>query len=638
MKKFLFTSFFLFLAYFSFSQVQFNKTDTLFSGPTMRNIVIQGNNYFTVGGSSLDGKLRIVICKFDNFGELLSAKYYLDTITWFHGIEGSLKETETNNYILGAQRKINWYSDNKLIKFDANFDTIFTKTYYPVDDNGYKDVITYGSCVGKDTSYLLVGLTNIANNYDSLYQYQMQLIKTDTMGNLLWRKTYGNDTIKHYGYKVVNAFDGGYLLGGWAYFSATNNGDWAIVKVDENGENPIFKYFGNPSYDEGRVMGITLTSDSCYLITGAYGVGYYAGYTTTKARILKLDKNLNTVWDRLYLKPSSTTFFYEALEKQDSNLFAYGANRNVPNYKMSVIMELTSEGDSIWRQETTSCDTVHTDNNLESCKLTPDGGMVFGGYTYNSASLSPPQQMWLVKTDSMGCDGTEWTCDINYLEEFASKESGLRVWPNPTKSTLFVELNSTVIASEERAKQSLNNTRHYEEYSNEIPSYKQIASPCGFAMTLSKEQFSNLPIDQKLKYNIAHPKQNYWTEKEEQEMQELSRQLAYAFPFEVIKGKVDIFSIDPALKAAVIASEAWQSQQTQRHYERSSLSRESGGYRGIDNELVTIYDIFGRLVKTNVVCHSEQSEESVYTINVSQLQNGVYFVKVGNSVAKFVKE
>jgi hypothetical protein len=272
-----------------YSQEQFNKIDTLYNGPTMRNIVIQDNFYYTVGGSTLDGRLGIAICWHNNIGEFLNFKYYSDTISSFHGAENSLKETNTADYILGGTRAKSWFRDNLLIKFDSNFDTIFTKKYYPVNDNGYKDVVIYGSCVGKDTSYLLVGTTNIDNNYDSLYQYQMQLIKTDTLGDLLWRKTYGNDTNRHYGYKVVNTFDGGYLLGGW---SNINSGDWAIVKVDENGENPIYKYFGSAIYDEGRIMGITTTTDSCYLLTGSKSVNYEFSEYIKKARIIKFWYNI----------------------------------------------------------------------------------------------------------------------------------------------------------------------------------------------------------------------------------------------------------------------------------------------------------------------------------------------------------
>jgi hypothetical protein len=55
----------------------------------------------------------------------------------------------------------------------------------------------------------------------------------------------------------------------------------------------------------------------------------------------------------------------------------------------------------------------------------------------------------------------------------------------------------------------------------------------------------------------------------------------------------------------------------------------------ISNKTIEILDITGKEI--NVVCHSEQSEESI-SIDISNLKAGIYFIKAGNSVAKFIKE
>ena len=110
---------------------------------------------------------------------------------------------------------------------------------------------------------------------------------------------------------------------------------------------------------------------------------------------------------------------------------------------MMVIMELTADGDSIWKQTTTALDTILSNNYMESGKFTPDGGIVFAGWTTNS-TMTPTQQMWLVKTDSLGCDGTQFTCGgSTNIPEFITqnKEAGLRVWPNPTRKSLTLALS-----------------------------------------------------------------------------------------------------------------------------------------------------------------------------------------------------
>jgi hypothetical protein len=68
---------------------------------------------------------------------------------------------------------------------------------------------------------------------------------------------------------------------------------------------------------------------------------------------------------------------------------------------------------------------------------------------------------------------------------------------------------------------------------------------------------------------------------------------------------------------------------------KNNLQITIGNELFIEND-VFIYDIYGRTVLKQI-CHAERSDASV-SIDVSNLQNGVYFVKVGNAVAKFVKE
>jgi hypothetical protein len=272
--------YFLLSTFYSNSQVVFNKIDSLYYGPNIRNVIVQDSAYFSVGGSLIDNIAGVVTCKSDLYGEIIETQYFGDSMFWYHGVENSLKETGTGNYILGGNRNYSSnYSDNLLIKFNSNFDTIFTRKIYAIEDN-VKEVLTYSSCIDIDSNYLLVGVANIDNSYELLPQPCMQLIKTDTLGNLLWRKTYGDSNYYYYGYKVVPAFGGGYLLGG---YSNKNGGDNCLIKVDENGENPIFKYFGHPTYDEGRLGELYSTKDSCYLLVGKIKITS----ELEKARILK---------------------------------------------------------------------------------------------------------------------------------------------------------------------------------------------------------------------------------------------------------------------------------------------------------------------------------------------------------------
>ena len=49
-----------------------------------------------------------------------------------------------------------------------------------------------------------------------------------------------------------------------------------------------------------------------------------------------------------------------------------------------------------------------------------------------------------------------------------------------------------------------------------------------------------------------------------------------------------------------------------------------------------VLDINGKIL--NLSCHTEQSEVSVFTIDISHLQKGTYSVKIGGKTQRFVKK
>ncbi len=620
MNKLLLTFSVIFFTYYVNAQVIFNNADSIYHGPTMRNVIIHNNNYYTIGGSSINNILGIVVNKFNLDGEIIETKYYADTCQWYHGAENSLQATGTGNYILAGNIEKGLYGANLLVKFDSNFDTIFTKRYNSVYDINNCGVINYNSCVGNDGNYLMVGYTNMTNNYDTLQECQIQLIKTDTLGNLLWRKLIG-DTINEYaGYKIINSFEGGYIIGGWC---AKNGGDWCVVKVDENGENPILKNFGHSYYDDGRVGGITALSDSTYIVVGVISVDYENG----RARVLKLDKNLNIIWDSIYGKTTHSTGFIKCIEQENKDLVFLGNYKSSYLDYIATVTRTDSAGNLLWQKETGYLDTVQTDNVTMDMKQTTDGGYIFTGFISNG-NLTPHQQMWLVKTDSLGCDGTEFTCGVTQIPEFSvqNNESGLRVWPNPAKESLTLTLSKGEEISDVQNTHSLHNKS------------KGITKPVSFPpLGELKGAFNTLTIQEKLKYSSKNPNNTYWGEKERQQMREIQYQYAYMLPFEAINGKVDIFAREALLNSYVIAN---NNVIARKYDEAISLNKQNATSQAPRNNVqkVRIYDIFGRVIKTSIIYHTEHSEVSSFSVNVSSLKNGVYIVKIGEYSAKFVKE
>ena len=75
------------------------------------------------------------------------------------------------------------------------------------------------------------------------------------------------------------------------------------------------------------------------------------------------------------------------------------------------MQKITETGDICWNREYFAIDTTSTYQWLTSIKNTNDGGFIIAGYgnEYDRQGYSPPQQAWLIKTDSLGIDGLCYT-------------------------------------------------------------------------------------------------------------------------------------------------------------------------------------------------------------------------------------
>ncbi|HKR06276.1 MAG TPA: hypothetical protein VJY62_16690, partial [Bacteroidia bacterium] len=171
------------------------------------------------------GNTDIFLIKTDTYGDLLWTKTFGGT-----GIdEGkSVQQTTDRGYIItGITNSFSAaYYDVYLIKTDANGDILWTRTFGGIgDDYGYSVQQT------TDGGYIIAGYTrSFGSGYLDVY-----LIKTDINGDSLWTKTFGGagDDL---GLCVQQTSDGGYIITGNTFgsFGAGLN-DFYLVKADSIG-------------------------------------------------------------------------------------------------------------------------------------------------------------------------------------------------------------------------------------------------------------------------------------------------------------------------------------------------------------------------------------------------------------------
>lgn len=205
-----------------------------------------------------------------------------------------------------------------LLKLNADLEHEWNKTL-----TGYgNDYVCLGGCgliQAKDGGFVIGGDT--IENITGDSNIDMWLIKTDSNGDIIWNNTYG-DSFTQFGNDVIQTADGGYILAG-AY--GINQSDGFIIKTDAQGNQEWNKTFGGR--EEDQIIRIIQTSDQGYaleLFTLSYGAGQSDFW------LIKLDRRGNQEWNQTY-GTRAAEYIGGIIETSDQGFLlvggTYGLNR-----------------------------------------------------------------------------------------------------------------------------------------------------------------------------------------------------------------------------------------------------------------------------------------------------------------------
>ncbi|MCH8329874.1 MAG: WD40 repeat domain-containing protein, partial [Bacteroidetes bacterium] len=207
-------------------------------------------------------------------------------------------------------------SDIFLIKIDSIGDTVWTKTYGGTGNEflGMANIEYFGSPIIETQSggFIIAGSSNsFGANYDSY------LIKTNSMGDTIWTKTYasnsGNsddDALMSINPTGLNEF----ILSGYTK-NISANFDAHIIKVDSNGNSLLSVVYGHAT-DEMIARNAVATTDGGYLISG--------GGQTSGSFLIKTDAVGDTSWVKI--KAPGLNLRGMAIEAADSTFIFLGKN------------------------------------------------------------------------------------------------------------------------------------------------------------------------------------------------------------------------------------------------------------------------------------------------------------------------
>lgn len=201
---------------------------------------------------------------------------------------------------------------------------------------------------------------------------QIPLIKTDNLGNQVWVNYYGGASYEG-AYSLIQTSDTGYLLFGFTESFGAGQQDFYLVKTDSLGNQQWHKTYGSPGIDVG--WGITSLQDGNYLLTGASG----DGSGNTNGVIRKINSAGDLIWFKNYTYQNQfgNNLFWTK-ELNDGSLISVGMTHD--NNDAGFVLKSDSYGNIIWQRKYNK----NNDTDLfYSIVTTNDGGFLLGGQVRN---------------------------------------------------------------------------------------------------------------------------------------------------------------------------------------------------------------------------------------------------------------
>ena len=250
---------------------------------------------------------NVIVIKTDNDGNQLWSKTFggsKDEWGW------DIEETFDGGFILTGQTMSYGagFFDAWLIRIDSLGNELWNKTYGGVDGD-------YGQSIDQtsDLGYIITGETFSYGAGDG----DVQLIKTDCNGTLLWSKTYGG-RLKDFGTTVLQLEDKGYLIVGGTYNYGMGECDIWVIKTDEHGNKIWDKTFGG--YKTEWAWNCIKSIDR-----GFFLIGFTDSYQSKNDDmiIIKIDEQGNLLWEKI-IGGLSKDWGWSACTTDEQNLIVVG--------------------------------------------------------------------------------------------------------------------------------------------------------------------------------------------------------------------------------------------------------------------------------------------------------------------------
>lgn len=270
-----------------------------------------------------------------------SRLYAQPDIAWSHMYGGSGDEllykavqTSDGGFILGAQTNSRGAGshDYWLIKTNSMGDTLWTRTF-----GGSQPEWIGRAGETSDGGYYAFGSSwSFGPGGENFW-----LVRTDANGTLLWSRAYGGPQDDQ-GYWCQQTPDGGFILAGYTFSFGVGGRDWWIVKTDANGDSMWSRTFGGAQHD--GCVDVSLTEDGGYLLSG---ITRSYGDPDGDFCLFKVDANGDSMWSHTYGNQWED-LAWSAKQTWDGGYVVAGRTNRSNGMADVLLIKTDANGDSLW--------------------------------------------------------------------------------------------------------------------------------------------------------------------------------------------------------------------------------------------------------------------------------------------------
>ncbi len=382
------------------------------------------SSYIACGISVKQLASKLWIIKLDENGDTLKEIGYGNTQDYI--LPNNIQKTSDSNYVVFCSyaNYTNPVVNAAIYKFDNNLDTLWHREY----TSGLTK--TYGrfGIQTSDGGFLLIGSTTVANNQP----FQVFVVKTDSLGNEQWQQQYGGISEFDEGRGAVEMTDKGYMLVTRKYPTAASfDYDIEIIRTDTSGATLWQQTYGTSRLENSDFL--LKEDDNNFYVFGqaCLGPGINDDY---RAYILKIDSVGSIKWDNYY-GIEGARFYKAVLVNYSSALMIAGVIDTNWAYKAAGwVVQLDTSGyilkDVRFVLDSTKYINSQINNNIfYDIFPTSDIGFILAGYT--SPGPTNTQDGWIVKMDSL-----QLSTSIAQIP-LQKKTPSFTTFPNPSKGIIF---------------------------------------------------------------------------------------------------------------------------------------------------------------------------------------------------------